>query len=167
MILGDPKVAMQFDRYEKLIVVARGVELVNWPDSIPFLNASKIGSIHSLHCLHNALTHENQDQHCRWVTLSEEDWEKHKKAHYDAEDRVVPCTCKCKACVADDDESSTSNQLDAEAAWPSKRSAKATGSGKENDGLSASAGKKGRHGRKGTAGDCGKVKVKERVREKD
>ena len=127
---------MQFDHYEKLIVVARGVKLVNWPNSVPFLNASEIGSIHSLHCLHNALTHDNQDQCYHWVTLSEEDWEKHKKAHYDAEDGVMPCTCKRKACVADDDESSTSDQLDAEAAWPSKISAKATRSGKENDRLS-------------------------------
>ena len=88
-----------------------------------------------------------------------------KKAYNDAEDKVVPCTCKHTVRV-DDDESSTSNQLDAEPARPSKRLRKATGSGKENDGLSASAGKKGKQGRKGTAGGVGKVKEKERVREK-
>jgi len=121
MILGDPKVAMQFDRYEKLIVIARGVELVNWPDSVPFLNVSEIGSIHSLHHLHNALTHDNLDEHCHQVTLSEEDWEMCKKAYNDAEDEVMPCTHKHKACVADDDKSGMSNQLDAEHAWPSKR----------------------------------------------
>src|SRR5882672_5621434 len=100
MILGDPNAAMQFDRYEKLIVVARGVELVNWPDSVPFLNASEIGSIHSLHCLHNALTHDNLDERCHWVMLSAEDWEMRKKAYNDAEDEVVPCTRKRKARVA-------------------------------------------------------------------
>jgi len=112
------------------------------------------------------LTHDNQDQHCHWVTLSEEDWEKCKKAYYDAEDRVMPCTCKHKVFLADDDESSTSNHLDAEAAQPWKILCKATRSGKENDRLFASADKKGKHGRKTTAVSGGKVKVKEWVREK-
>ena len=106
MILGDPKEAMQFNHYEKLIIVSRWVKLVNWPDPILSFNVSEISSIHSLHCLSNALTHDNQDQCCRWVTLSEEDWEKNKKAYYDAEDRVMPRTCKQKSFVADDNESS-------------------------------------------------------------
>ena len=85
-----------------------------------------------------------------------------KKAYNDAEDAVVPCTRKRKVCVADDDKSDTSNQPDAEPAWPSKRLRKATGSGKENHRLSASADKKGKHGRKTTAVGGGKVKAKER-----
>ena len=89
-----------------------------------------------------------------------------KKAYNYAEDEVRPCTHKHKVCVADDDKSGTSNQPDAEPAWPSKRLQKATGSGKENHRLSASADKKGKHGRKATAGGGGKVKVKEQVREK-
>ncbi|KAF8585661.1 hypothetical protein K439DRAFT_1615793 [Ramaria rubella] len=42
---GDAKATMQFDQYEKLIIVDKGVALFNWLDDIPFVNASEIGSI--------------------------------------------------------------------------------------------------------------------------
>ena len=83
-VTGDPKATMQFDRYEKLIVVAKGVELVNWPATVPFVNASEIGSIHTLRHLHSTLTHNNVDQRCHWVTLSEEEWNRRKTLYYDA-----------------------------------------------------------------------------------
>ncbi|KAF8577283.1 hypothetical protein K439DRAFT_1622214 [Ramaria rubella] len=41
-ITGDVKAAMHYDTYEKLIVVEKGVELLNWPDDVPFANPSEI-----------------------------------------------------------------------------------------------------------------------------
>ena len=67
---------MQYGKYEKLIVVGKGVELINWPDMIPFVNASGIRSLHNLHLLHTTLTLEEIGQHCHWVTISKEEWEK-------------------------------------------------------------------------------------------
>jgi hypothetical protein len=72
--MGDPKATMQYDRYEKLIVVDKGVELINWPDEVPFINASDIGSMHTLRKLHDALTMSNIDKQCHWVMLSEDEW---------------------------------------------------------------------------------------------
>ena len=94
-VTGDPKATMQFDRYEKLIVVAKGVELVNWPATVPFVNASEISSIHTLQHLHSTLTHNNVDQRCHWVTLSEEEWNRCKTLYYDAE--AIPQKRKQKA----------------------------------------------------------------------
>ena len=56
------KVAMQYDCYERWIVVDKGVELVNWPNNIPFVNASEIGSLHSIHLILIALTHEDTNR---------------------------------------------------------------------------------------------------------
>jgi len=61
-ITGDMKVAMQYDCYERWIVVDKGVELVNWPNNIPFVNASEIGSLHSIHLILIALTHEDTNR---------------------------------------------------------------------------------------------------------
>ena len=106
-ITVDMKVAMQYDRYEKLIVVDKGVELVNWPDNLPFVNASEIGSLHSLHLLLIALTHEDIDKHCLWVQLSEEEWALRKMAYYNAEAEHPPHTCKSTMHVQD-----KANELD-------------------------------------------------------
>jgi len=57
------KAAMQYDHYEKLIVVDKGVELVNWPNNLPFANASELGSLHSLHLLLIVLTHVDTNKH--------------------------------------------------------------------------------------------------------
>src|SRR5882724_6643842 len=101
-ITVDMKVAMQYDRYEKLIVVDKGVELVNWPDNLPFVNASKIGSLHSLRLLLIALTHEDIDKRCRWVRLSEEEWALRKTAYYNAEAEHPPHTRKSTTHVQDE-----------------------------------------------------------------
>ena len=73
---------MQYDKYEKLIVVERGVELVNWPTDIPFVNASEITTIHTLCRLMTALTLDDSEKHCRWINLSEEEWEKRQLTYY-------------------------------------------------------------------------------------
>jgi len=123
---------MHFERYEKLIVVEKGVEFVHWPDSVPFVNSSHISSIQLLRRLHAALTQDAVEQRCRWVVLSEESWEKRKVAYYDAEAEVVPHKRK-RVCVAplceesnrdsecSDDEA---DELDAEVVRPLKRSRK-------------------------------------------
>ncbi|KAF8479863.1 hypothetical protein JB92DRAFT_2837753 [Gautieria morchelliformis] len=35
-ITGDPKAVMHYERYEKIMVVDKGVELINWPDGVRF-----------------------------------------------------------------------------------------------------------------------------------
>jgi len=116
-ITVDMKVAMQYDRYEKLIVVDKGVELVNWPDNLPFVNASEIGSLHSLHLLLIALTHEDIDKCCLWVQLSEEEWALHKTAYYNAQADHPLNTHKCTTHVQDEakesDSPSDSHSLEA------------------------------------------------------
>src|SRR5882672_2855928 len=93
-ITVDVKAAMQYDNYEKLIVVDKGVELVNWPNNLPFVNASEIGLLHSLHLLLIALTHEDINKCCQWVQLSEEEWALCKTAYYNAEAEHPPHTGK-------------------------------------------------------------------------
>ncbi|KAF8576040.1 hypothetical protein K439DRAFT_1623142 [Ramaria rubella] len=83
-ITNDAKAMMQFDRYKKLLVVEQGIELVNWPEDVPFVNASEIGSAHTLERLLTALTLDDSDKWCHWVNLSKEEWEKRKTAYYDA-----------------------------------------------------------------------------------
>src|SRR5882672_1892851 len=101
-ITADTKAAMQYDCYEKLIVVDKGVELVNWPDNLPFVNASEIGLLHSLRLLLIALTHEDINKCCQWVQLSEEEWALHKMAYYNAEAENPPHTHKSTMHVQDE-----------------------------------------------------------------
>jgi len=89
IITSDPKASMHFEWYEKLIVVEKYVELVHWLDSVPFINSSHISSIHLLHHLHAALMQDAFEQHCHYVMLSEESWEREKMACYDAKAEVV------------------------------------------------------------------------------
>ena len=46
---------MPFDKYEKLIMIEKGVKIINWPQDVTFVNASNIGSFHDLHKLWDAL----------------------------------------------------------------------------------------------------------------
>jgi len=55
---------MQYGKCEKLKVVEKGVELINWPNAVPFMNALEIGSLHTLHLLHTTLTLDDINQHC-------------------------------------------------------------------------------------------------------
>jgi len=45
---------MQYGKYEKLIVVEKGVELINWPNVLPFVDASD-QILHTLCLLHTTL----------------------------------------------------------------------------------------------------------------
>ncbi|KAF8573703.1 hypothetical protein K439DRAFT_1665703 [Ramaria rubella] len=149
-ITNDAKAMMQFDRYEKLIVVDRRVQLVNWPEGIPFVNASEIGSFHDLERLLRALTHDDYEDRCCWVTLSQEEWQQCQEAYFDAHLSAEPKRTKRKGCAAAESESDggSSDSKNREVqAGPSKRARKAKASSKENDGVVASAGKK-----KGTGG---------------
>ena len=67
------------------MVEEKGEELINWPDAVPFMNALEIRSLHTLHLLHNTLTLDNISQHCHWVTISKEEWEKWKNTYPIAE----------------------------------------------------------------------------------
>jgi len=146
-ITVDVKAAMQYDHYEKLIVVDKGVELVNWPDNLPFVNASEISLLHSLRLLLIALTHEDINKRCQWVQLSEEEWALCKMAYYNAEAENPPHTRKSTMHVQDEanesDSPSNSHLLKdgAMSAVHSKgRNAMGTGHGKK----SGQASKKGK-----------------------
>ncbi|KAF8577080.1 hypothetical protein K439DRAFT_1622361 [Ramaria rubella] len=91
---------MQFEWYEKLIVIDKCVKLVNWPEGILFINASDIGSLHDLKRLLKALTLEDYKDRCHWVTLSEEEWQQHQKAYYDANALAKPKRRKRKGRAA-------------------------------------------------------------------
>ncbi|KAF8586500.1 hypothetical protein K439DRAFT_1659604 [Ramaria rubella] len=136
---------MQYDRYEKLIMAEKGVELINWPDDIPFVNASEIGSMITLRRLLTALTLDNVENQCRWVKLSEEEWDKRREAYYEVEATKGPRKRKRKQVeVEEDSDSSSSSSSNAEAnPAPAKKSRKTTGkAGKENVPAGANAKKK-------------------------
>lgn len=70
---------MQYEKYDKLIIVGRGVKLINWPEDIAFTNLSEISSFPALQKLHTALAADNFEKRCRWVKLGEEEWAEYKK----------------------------------------------------------------------------------------
>ncbi|KAF8587421.1 hypothetical protein K439DRAFT_1614350 [Ramaria rubella] len=116
-ITNDAKAMMQFDRYEKLIVVDRRVKLENWPKGIPFVNASEIGSFHDLERLLRALTLDDYEDRCRWVTLSEEEWQQCQKAYYDAHlaAKLKRRKCKGRAAAESDSNDGSSDSKNGEA----------------------------------------------------
>ena len=99
---------MQYDRYEKLIVVDKGVELINWPETVPFVTASSIGSLQTLHQLLDALTHPEEEKRCRWVNLSQEAWAARKEAWKAAMLQAEPRKRKRK--VMEPEESGSSSE---------------------------------------------------------
>jgi hypothetical protein len=133
-ITGDTKATMQYDRYEKLIIIERGVDLINWPSGVPFVTASDIGSFHTLRHLLTALILDDADKRCKWVTLSQEDWDKRQAAYYQAESKAAPKTRKQKDCMqtepsVDASQSNDGSEVDsAEVVQPKKRQR-----GKKND----------------------------------
>jgi hypothetical protein len=111
---------MHFDRYDKLIVAERGVELINWPAGVPFVNASEIGSLHTLRVLRAALT-LNNDQRCRWEVLSEEEWEKRKAAQQVAEAEAAPPKRKRKATAITEQAESVNTNTNEEGGEPPQK----------------------------------------------
>lgn len=60
---------MQYRKYEKLIVVENGVELINWPGSVPFIGISDLVSFHHLHSeKENVLTRQEKSSAMLVVT---------------------------------------------------------------------------------------------------
>ncbi|KAF8587115.1 hypothetical protein K439DRAFT_1614547 [Ramaria rubella] len=158
-ITGDAKAAMQYDRYEKLIVAEKGVELINWPDDIPFVNASEIGSMITLWHLFTALTLDNVENQCCWVNLSEEEWDKRHEVYYEVKAMKGPWKQKWKQVeVEEGSDLSSSSSSNAEAnPAPVKKSHKNTGkAGKENVSAGANAKKKDAMKGKGKAADKAK-----------
>ncbi|KAF8588770.1 hypothetical protein K439DRAFT_1533580 [Ramaria rubella] len=133
-ITGDAKATMQYYRYEKLIVAEKGVELINWPDEIPFINALEIGSMITPWRLFTALTLDNVENQCHWVKLSEEDWDKRCEASYEVEATKGPRKRKRKQVeVEEGSDSSSSSDAEGSNPAPAKKSHKTTGkAGKEN-----------------------------------
>ena len=108
-ITNDPKIQMQYDRYEKLIVVERGVELIYWLKDIPFVTCSNIGSIHTLDHLLAALHDNDNDKRCHWVRLSEETWEARKATWYAGMAKAIPSKRKQKTIPVESDSASDSD----------------------------------------------------------
>ena len=122
-LTGDPKATMQYDRYEKLIVIDKGVQLINWPDDIPFVNASNIGSLHTLHHLIAALTDDDDEKRCRWVHLAADELEARTKTYYDKD---IPRRRKWKVDLTNDDndsagETTEDNEENTNEARPTKK----------------------------------------------
>ncbi|KAF8586197.1 hypothetical protein K439DRAFT_1615337 [Ramaria rubella] len=165
-ITGDAKATMQYDCYKKLIMAEKGVELINWPDEIPFVNASEIGSMITLWRLFTALTLDNVENQCRWVKLSEEEWDKRREAYYEVEAAKGPRKRKRKQVeVEEGSDSSSSSSSDAKGSnpAPAKKSCKTTGkAGKENVPTGANVKKKDATKGKGKAADKAKPSGKKR-----
>ncbi|KAF8494789.1 hypothetical protein JB92DRAFT_2834880 [Gautieria morchelliformis] len=146
-ITGDPKTNMQYERYEKLIVLEKGVALTNWPPDVPFGGVSDIGSFHHLRRLHTALTLEDPNERCKWVTLSSEELETRRAAFKKAEANVIPKQRKRKTHVAAESDTSSSSESDSNTASNeenegdrrSKRHKTAHETDKENDSPSTAA----------------------------
>jgi hypothetical protein len=162
-ITGDAKAMMQYDRYEKLLVVEKGIQLANWPDDVPFVNASEIGSLQTLRRLLKALTLEDETERCRWVHLSEEEWEARKTAYYEAEEEAEPKKRKRKTRARNDTDTSDS-EIEEVPAKKNRKKAKGKGQDKENNapgrvegtsnGASAKGKGKGKAGGKRTKKKC-------------
>ena len=166
-ITGDPKATMQYDRYEKLIVIDKGVELINWPEDIPFVNASNIGSLHTLHRLIAVLTHEDDEKRCRWVQLAADELEARTKTYYN---KAIPQKRKRKVDLTQDDGNSESeemreNEESTNEARPSKQLRTGESSGAVDalhGGKDLSQGRKGTGNGKGTTKGNGKATGKVR-----
>ena len=155
---------MHYEKYEKLIVVDKGVEIVNWPMDIPFVNASGIGSFHSLMRLFTALTLQDMEKRCRWVTLSEAEWEQRKNAYIESQAQVEPKKRKrgvAKSVTVENESRSSPGARESdeeeEPRLKKKRGRKGKTSGKENDEVGTSSGKgKGKGKGKANGGNRGK-----------
>lgn len=154
---------MQYDRYEKLIVIEKGVELINWPEDIPFVNASNIGSLHTLPRLIAALTDDDDERRCHWVHLGAEALEAHTNAYYDKE---IPQRRKRRIDLTNDSDSesdeTTENEKGTNKARPSKQ-LRTTESSKEVEAVNGSQGK-GKGPGNGKGPMKGKRKGKGKVR---
>jgi hypothetical protein len=114
-------------------VVDRGVELINWPSEVPFVTASDIGSFHTLRQLLSTLNLDDSDKRCKWVTLSEEEWEKRKAAYYKADGQAQPTKRKQKQALLEcSDGSESDNGTDADRAKAVKKRRKYKAHNKEN-----------------------------------
>ncbi|KAF8509745.1 hypothetical protein JB92DRAFT_3144615 [Gautieria morchelliformis] len=133
-ITGDPKITMQFERYEKIIVVGRGVEIINWPDGVPFVTSSEIGSLHDLHRLQTALTLDDADKRCRWATSSETDWENRKAAYYEAADKAPPKKRKRQVRAESEEDLSSDEGNAAQHRQKTQHRSEGTGSGEGSAG---------------------------------
>ena len=160
---------MHYDKYEKILVVERGVELINWPDDIPFVNASKITTIHTLQRLMTALTLEDIERRCHWVKLSEEEWKKRKEVYFENETTSKKHQHKTKKVSDDSDDEEGKSDEEQRRPTKKKRVTNTTmPTGKENtitEGAGAGAGTekgKGKGKPKETVTWKGKRKVTEK-----
>ena len=143
---SDARITMQYERYEKSIVAEKGVELINWPEGIPFVNPSEIGSLHSLRAVFAALTHKDLGKRCRWVSLSEEEWERRRDIQRDAELATAPQKRKRKSSEVIEESDDGEDETNVEEARPKKKQ-KVSKKAKENmapEGLGGQVQKKGK-----------------------
>ncbi|KAF8498306.1 hypothetical protein BU17DRAFT_12913, partial [Hysterangium stoloniferum] len=71
---------MKYEQYMRL-VADHGIIIRNWPEEVPFMNPSKIGSLYHLRVLLEALCFPDSNQRCKWDQLSEDEW-KTKREEY-------------------------------------------------------------------------------------
>jgi len=118
-------------------MVERGVELMNWPTDVPFINASDIGSFHQLCHLFATLTLKDFNVCCHWVTLSKDDWDNCHAAYYECEAQAQPHKCNHKGPLMEpahhEASGNGSNEEGVEAAGPREKHGEV--SGKENKGV--------------------------------
>jgi hypothetical protein len=139
---GDPKATMHYDKYEKLLVVERGVELVNWPEGVPFVNASEIGSFHALRKLWDVLSSNREEGRCHWVQLSEVELKQRRETYYAQQAQAKPLKRKRKAAVveeSDSDSQSDESVVEEKRERPTKVARKAVEARKENENPAVSA----------------------------
>ncbi|KAF8515108.1 hypothetical protein BU17DRAFT_93798 [Hysterangium stoloniferum] len=72
--------SMQYEQYMRL-VADHGIIIRNWPEEVPFMNPSKIGSLYHVRILLEGLCFPDSNQRCKWDQLSEDEW-KTKREEY-------------------------------------------------------------------------------------
>ncbi|KAF8489858.1 hypothetical protein JB92DRAFT_2835985 [Gautieria morchelliformis] len=146
-VLGDVEGLILNHNGHLAELLEKGVALTNWPPDVPFGGVSDIGSFHHLRRLHTALTLEDPNERCKWVTLSSEELETRRAAFKKAEANVIPKQRKRKTHVAAESDTSSSSESGSNTASNeenegdrrSKRRKTAHEADKENDSPSTAA----------------------------
>ncbi|EGN96036.1 hypothetical protein SERLA73DRAFT_59238, partial [Serpula lacrymans var. lacrymans S7.3] len=69
------KTKMVYKQYDQSIVATHGVKIIGWPEDVPFVNPSAIGTMAEIHKLQDAW----KTGTCHWVKLSSAQLQEHKK----------------------------------------------------------------------------------------
>ncbi|KAF8344691.1 hypothetical protein F5887DRAFT_850888, partial [Amanita rubescens] len=136
-ITGREKVVMNYQNYDKSIVLKYKVKLDGWPVNIKFANPSDISTVDEIRSLRQAL----QTGNCHWVRLSEAQYTEHVNNVTQREDSGQAVGHKRKersdkgkrhrVRAGDDDDNDEGTSQKRRRTVPKQQSTRPTGSGKK------------------------------------